>query len=47
MPNFPQSFPENVTSISVTVTEDLKCFFGQIQLCRCLQARGDYTQSKL
>jgi hypothetical protein len=40
---FPSNLLENITSISTTVTEDLK-FFRQIWPYRCLHVRGDYSQ---
>ena len=46
-PNFPCMFSpqictKHVALISATVVEDLK-LFGQIQLYRCLEVRGNYS----
>ena len=48
MPNFPQICPQNVTSISTTVVEDLKFSFDKYNYkVVCKLEVTDYSQSKL
>jgi hypothetical protein len=41
---FPSNLLGNITSISTTVIEDLKCFRQIWPYIRCLHVRGDYSQ---